>query len=356
MNIRVVFLDYDQTYLNRLSSALSEKDDCSLEIYLFTDCEQALEKLQETGNCLFVVSDRFELVDQVLPETACLVWITEKREAREIENRPAMYRYQRSDAIFQELLAVYSGTFSTYVEQIEVKGGRATNASVYAFFSCGGGSGASTAAVACAMRFASIGLVPLYLNLERFGTSKTFFSSEAKAHVGDLLYAIKSKRGNLTYRLNSALNQSEEGVYFIESCNAATEAMEISAEDVNILLEKLKEMERFDCIIVDSDLTLEGPSLETMMHATSIIMVSNGEPTSHIKLERIHSAMEIISARNEVEFPQTWLLYNNFSSKTGTTDAEVDIAVLGGAPRYEGASSIRIARHLSKMTFFDILI
>lgn len=356
MKIRVVFLDYDQTYLNRLSSALSEREDCSAEIYSFSNPERAFETLREIGNCIFVVSDRFEVDADAVPKGVCLALITEKRAIREIGDLPAIYRYQKADAIFQEILAVYSGTFSSDVVEMEAHTGKVANAGVYTFLPCGGGSGASTAAAAFALRMASIGMVPLYLNLERFGTSEMYFSSESKTHIGDLLYAIRSKRGNLPLRLKSALSRSEEGVYFIESCRAATEAMEITAEDVNTLLEKLRDMGKFDCIVIDTDFLLEGPSLEIMRQATSIVLVTNGEPSSHMKLERIYGAMEIISTRDEVEFPSTLLLYNGFSSKTGSTEANVDIAVLGGIPRYEGASPKRIARRISQMTFFDTLI
>ena len=178
----------------------------------------------------------------------------------------------------------------------------------------------------------------MYLNLERFGTSEIFFRSDSRIRIGDLIYAIKSKRTNLSVRLKSAIMHSEEGVNFIGSCTAAPEVMEIGAEDIGMLLNELKLMGQFDYIIVDADLLLEGATLELMRQATANILVSNGEYASNEKLVRIHAAMDIIAVRDEISFPPTWLLYNRFSSKSGSAAENIGIAVLERAPRYEGGS------------------
>lgn len=355
MKIRLVLLDKDEKYLNRLSSAFSSRDDYSTEIYSFTDFEQAMSALEKVGNCVFIASDRFDIDSKSIPESVCHAWFTENRSVLEYKGRAAICKFQKADNIFREILSVFSGSPSEIGDNGSHTGTH-SEAKVYGFFSCSGGSGASTAAAACALRFTSMGKKALYLNLERFGTSSIFFRSESRTRIGDLIYAIKSKRTNLSLRLKSAVMQSEDGVFFIESCTAAPEVMEITAEDIDMLLTQLKNMNGFDYIIVDSDLLLEGAPLELMRQATANILVSNGEYTSNVKLERINAAMNIIAVRDEISFPQTWLLYNRFSSKSGIAHKNIDLAVLGGAPRYEGGSSESIVSHLSQMAFFDALL
>lgn len=357
MKMKLVLLDRDETFLNRLTSALGSREDCAVEIYSFTDLGQALGAMEKAGNCLFAVSDEFDSVIDPgsLPEGVCFAWLTESRSVSEHRGIAAICKFQKAEMIFREILSVFSGSHSgiggdgAHVDA-------ASAAKVYGFYPCGGGSGASTAAAACAVRFALKGKRALYLNLERFGTSEIFFRSDSRIRIGDLIYAIKSKRTNLSVRLKSAIMHSEEGVNFIGSCTAAPEVMEIGAEDIGMLLNELKLMGQFDYIIVDADLLLEGATLELMRQATANILVSNGEYASNEKLVRIHAAMDIIAVRDEISFPPTWLLYNRFSSKSGSAAENIGIAVLGGAPRYEGGSGGSIVRHLSEMAFFDALL
>ena len=139
MKIRVVFLDYDQTYLNRLSSALSEREDCSAEIYSFSNPERAFETLREIGNCIFVVSDRFEVDADAVPKGVCLALITEKRAIRRLEIY-LPYTVSESGRYLSGDPAVYSGTFSSDVVEMEAHTGKVANAGVYTFLPCGGGS------------------------------------------------------------------------------------------------------------------------------------------------------------------------------------------------------------------------
>lgn len=355
MKIRLVLLDRDPNYLNRLSSALGSRDDCSIEIYSYTDPEQALSFLEKLGSCVFIASDKFDISPETIPEGVCHVWFTENSAAVEHNGRTAICKYQKAEAIFREILSVYAGNSSG--AECDKRGeGAGSDTKVYGFFSCGGGSGASTAAAACAVRFASSGKKTLYLNLERFGTSEIFFPSESRVRIGDLIYAIKSKRSNLALKLKSAVMTSGEGVRFIGSCKAAPEVMEIEEEDIRMLLGQLKMTGEFDYIIVDADLLLEGAELELMRQATANILVSNGEHIANEKLDRIYAAMDIIAVRDDIPFPPTWILYNRFSSKSGTASKNTGFAVLGGAPRYEGGSPGHIVKRLSEMAFYDALL
>ena len=92
----------------------------------------------------------------------------------------------------------------------------------------GGGVGGSSAAAACAMRFAQKGKRALYLNLERFGSADVFFSAEGSSSLGDVIYAVKSQKGNLEIRLESSVKRDGSGVFFFSPPKLALDTAELA--------------------------------------------------------------------------------------------------------------------------------
>ena len=114
MKMKLVLLDRDETFLNRLTSALGSREDCAVEIYSFTDLGQALGAMEKAGNCLFAVSDEFDSVIDPgsLPEGVCFAWLTESRSVSEHRGIAAICKFQKAEMIFREILSVFSGSHS----------------------------------------------------------------------------------------------------------------------------------------------------------------------------------------------------------------------------------------------------
>jgi len=355
MKLKLVVLDDNKTYLERLISAFSSRQEFNVETYSFTELPDALSALREVDADFFIAGESYNINPSSIPEGCSFAYFADSAAKGEVRGRNAICRYQKAELIYKEILSIYSerNRPAAVAAISEPKG---IHTRVCAFTPCGGGTGSSSAAAACALRFARMGKHALYLNLERFGTSESYFEAEGRINLGDVLYAIKSRRATSEMKILSAIKQDETGVYFIESCRAAPEVMEITAENAAGLIDELKALGQFEYIIADIDLMLEGASLAVMKKADSCVLVSDGSETSHKKLGRIIKAMEIISARDEFEFPAPYLMYNKFSSKSSIGAIPYDIAFLGGAPKYEGASQSKVIRQLAELPLFDGLL
>lgn len=354
LKIKMVLLDSDIGYMSRLVSAFSARQDCNLETYLFTDKNAAICAATENEANLFVAGDTFTVSADMLPAGCLLAYFTDSATVRVIHGCKAICRYQKAELLYKEILSAGSdfGELSERKTDTETK---RFDTKICSFFPCGGGVGSSSAAAACAIHFAKSDKAVLYLNLERFGTSNAFFDAEGKLDLGDVFYAVKGKKGNLHAKLQNAIKQDTTGVYFIESCKVAPEVMEITAENIRQLLSELKDTGRFDVIIFDTDMLLDETCLSVMRSSACMILVSDGSEVSLTKLERVRKAMEIIALRDDRAFPDSFLLFNKFSSKSGRTIDDPDIPLLGGVPRFDGASASRVIRQLADMPLFDRL-
>jgi cellulose biosynthesis protein BcsQ len=361
MKLKLVLLDSDSIYMERLVSAFSVRQECSLETYSFTSLQDALAALHHTSADILIAADSYVIGPESIPERCSFAYLTDSAATGKVRGQPSICRYQKAEFIYREILSIYyeqnggpaekNGALLFPVDAGETAERKTTR--IYAFAPCGGGSGASSVAVACALRLTRSGKSVLYLNLERFGTSGSYYESEGRLHLGDVLYAVRSKRTNSGIKLINAIKRDECGVRFIDSCRVAPEVMEMTAQDASELIDELKALCMFDYIIADIDLLLDGALLAVMKKADANVIVSDGSESSIVKLERLAKAMEIISERDEFSFPAIYLLYNKFSSKNSQCTSIDEFTLLGTAPRYEGASQSKIIRRLAELPIFD---
>lgn len=72
-------------------------------------------------------------------------------------------------------------------------------------------------AAACASYYAAKGEKTLYLNFEKFGSADAFFSAEGQFDMSDIIFALKSRKANLSMKWKAALNRIAEVCIFTRS-------------------------------------------------------------------------------------------------------------------------------------------
>ena len=220
-----------------------------------------------------------------------------------------------------------------------------------------GGVGASSMAAACAMHFASKGKKTLYLNLERFGSSNVFFNADGQFDMSDIIFALKSKKANLAMKLESCVKQADNGVFFYSQSKIALDMMELNSEDIMRLITELQLTGSYDYIIVDTDFSIDREALKVYRKAHTVVWVSDGSEISNCKLYRAFNALNIIEQNADSPIPNRMvLIYNKFSNKMSTILSEIGIKNIGGAPRFEHATSKQVIEQLSTKDMFDTIM
>jgi len=350
MKIKLAILESDAIYLSRIVNAFETKYADNLQIYSFTDREVALSTLESAKIEVLIASDAFEIDVSKLPKRCGFAYFVDSADVETQNGQRAICKFQKADLIYKQVLSIYSenaGSISC------LKFGE-DSSKIIVFEPVSGGVGASVAAASCALRFAAKGKQTLYLNLERFGSSDVFFQSAGQFDMSDIIFALKSKKTNLSIKLESCVKQAESGVYFYSPSKIALDMLELTTDDILKLLSELQMMGAYDYIIVDCDFSIDRDALKICRKAHTVVWVADGSELSNAKLFRAFHALNTLEQNADSPITNRLaLFYNKFSNKTSTAMTEIGVKNIGGAPRYEHATTKQVMEQLSSMDLFD---
>lgn len=353
MKIKLAILERDVAYLNRIISVFSTKYAENFEIYSFTNQDTAIANLGEAKIDVLLADDSFEIDPKLLPRRCALAYFVESADIETIRDQTAIFKYQKIDLIYKQILSIYAEKAST------VSGLRMNDDSckIIAFFSAAGGVGSSSLAAACAMSYAALGHRAVYLDLEKFGASGTFFSGEGQFDMSDVVFAIKSNRSNLALKLESFIRRDPCGVFFFEPPRLALDTIELSTEEIIRLVTELQVTGSYEYIILDCDFSLDRSVMKIFRKAHALVMVSDGTEIANIKTARAVEALTTVEQNEDAPLTHRLkLIYNRFSNKSGRALDNLGIPELGGAPRFGQATTREIIRQLSGMRLFDQIL
>lgn len=221
MKIKLAILEKDENYLNRIMTAFNTKYADKFEIYSFTDQNIAMSTLENARIDVLVASDVFDIDFSAIPKRCGFAYFVDSADIDTVREQRAICKFQKADLIYKQILSVYSEKAGS-VSGIKLGD---ESAKLFAFCSVGGGTGASSMAAAAAMHFAAKNKKTLYLNLEKLGSSDSFFSGEGQFDMSDIVFALKSKNTNLPLKLESCVKQDESGVYFYSQTKVALDML-----------------------------------------------------------------------------------------------------------------------------------
>ncbi|MDR1157184.1 MAG: chromosome partitioning protein ParA [Oscillospiraceae bacterium] len=353
MKIKIAVLEADKHYLDRIMAAFTSRFSEKLELYSFSDPVSAVETVREARIDVLLAGDDIDVDPSGLPARCGFAYLVDSVEVETYNGRRTICKFQKADAIYKEILSIYSETAS---HTFGARSAAGAAAKVLTFLSAAGGVGSSTLAVACAMALARRGHPVLYLNLEQFGDVSLYFSGQGQFDFGDVIYAIKSRRSNLALKLESLVKQDDSGVHFYDRCKTPLDMTEMKRDDLALLLEELSSGE-YTHIVVDADFSLHPFSLALLELSSSLVFVSDGSEAANTKFTRAYRALQALEQQSDRALcNRIALMYNKFDNQTGRRIEDEHIPVLGGLARMEQATSKQLLERLRAMPLFDKLI
>lgn len=352
MKIKLAILEEQQSHLNRIVSALNTKYSDNFEIYSFTTQEMALSSLEKARIDVFVASEAFDVDVSKLPPRCGFAYLVDSTGLETFRGQKVICKFQKVDLIYREILGVYSehaGSVS------EMRHGDGTT-TILAFTPVSGGCGSSTMAAACALHFSAQGKRTLYLNMEKLGSADIFFHGEGQFCMSDIIFALKSKKTNIALKLESCMQRDPKGVFFVSRSKFALDMLELGPDDLLRLLTELQQTCAYDVIILDMDFSLDKKMAEVYRRAYTWVWVGDGSEISNEKISRAFTAITALEKSSDIPLVgKLTLLYNKFSNKTGKR-LDMGVRTIGGAPKYEHATTAQILGQLAPMDVFDKLL
>lgn len=326
IRIKVAVIDARESYLRKLLQAFSSEYSDRLEIFAFSTVESAEAFLKTKSVDVLLVSSEF--ADEGLEGKggAVLAYLTDNASVDTIFGHRAICRFQKTEMIYKGILDVCSGKFDHVREKSAISG----SSKIIVFFSAGGGVGASTLAAACAIGAAKRGLKAFYLNLEVLGSSTTFFRGSGNGGLEDILFAIGAKKSNVGMRLQMLAKTSPHGVRFLDSCENIADVLDMTGDQLEVLVQTVASSERSDVIVLDADFAMTPLAMATLNIAHLSVFVSNGTEVSNRKFERAYQMLQVLRQRGEISSNcKVALAYNNFRSKWGKRPVNDLVPVVG---------------------------
>ena len=353
MKIKLAILEKDKSYLSRIVSVFGTKYADKFEIYSFTDQEVALGNLNTAKIDVLVATDSFDIDVAKLPARCGFAYLVDSVDIDMVNNQRAICKFQKADLIYKQILSVYSENASS-ITGFKMN---SNEGKVILFCSPSGGTGCSTAAAACAMHMAATGKKTLYLNLEKFGSSDLFFNGEGLFDMSDLIFALKSKKANLHLKLESCVKQDASGVNYYSQPKIALDMMELSIDEILRLISEIQLIGEYAYIVIDADFSLDKESLKLYRLAQDIVLVGDGSELSNSKIRRAFEALCIVEQNADAPLMNRMsFMYNKASSKTGQSIEIEGLRELGGAPKYERATTAQILAQLAPMDLFNKIL
>lgn len=354
MRIRLAILDSDKNYLSRLSVVFTNKYADKIEFYSFTDEKMAVDNVN-TGKIDVLLANANFLIDvDALSPKCAFAYIVETTDVDSVRNQVAIGKYQRADLFYKQILSLYAEKAKMFTGY---KMNGSSNTRMISFVSFSGGSGSSTAAASFAVYAAKQGKKVLYLNVERVGSTECFFEGQGQFNFSDIVYAIKSKKGNISLKLESCVKQDASGVYFYSSPEVALDLAELDTDELLSLIEEMGVAGEYDYIIVDSDFEFSEKVLAILAASFRVVFVNDGMEISNIKFENGYRSLQVCEQQKDMSIiSKSYLFYNKFSNKMSKTIQGLEIQELGGVPKFENATAKQIVEQISTLTEFGRLL
>ncbi len=348
IKIKLGIVDSDKTYLNRISKIFNSRYKNQIEIYSFADQATVSEAVRENKINVLIAAQDMEIKTDRLADFCMFAYMVESKMIDTYNDHRVICKYQRADLIYKQILGLYSEKLA---DKVKYKNSNTDKALISLFVSGFEGAGATTVAAAYSTYLTGQGKKTLFLNLKQFGSTENIFEASGNGSFTDAIFAIKSKKVNITLKLESIVKQSDEGVYFYDKCQNALDYTEIKLDELEILINEMSSSFGYDNVVVVSDFYFSDNLIYLMEEASHIIVVTDNRKLSQVQLERRISAIKSLDSRKNMNISEKVKLI--FNKTVNSSIYRTDVPVIGMHEEINASQGKEIVRKMAVSGMFE---
>lgn len=346
MRIKLAVLNHDAEFIKRLSEIFRKKYSEVITLTGFSDNEVLYKSVEELKPDIILFDEADKIDQSRLPQKVICGFICEEPDVNSISSYPVVFKYQKVDKIYQDILNLYESIFNEDM----ISGLKESGSRIILFTSAQGGCGTSVAAASYALRCAKDQKKVIYIGLDNFGNSNLYFLSDNDCSFSDVIHNLQEQKGDLFSKIKGLIQEDLSGVHFFNPCRNACDMIELRDEDLFVLLYNLAKHGTYDEIIIDYSCTLNVRTLELMKnYSDKIVYVTDGSVSGADKFQRFCGAVREIEDRdlcNIIE--KTVLLYNRFTANSRTISESI-IPEVAGILYYEDNSEKELVERIAAL-------
>lgn len=292
--IRLLVADYDTRYVDKFTEYISLACPLRFQVTSFTDTGLFEEYLaaSASGTDILLADPRFLRQDPGTYNNVGLVLaLTDGRVDTRAESYTTVSKYQPGEQIVNRLLELYSGQDAAGVKPVQGQF-RTRLVSVY---SPAGGAGKTSIAMGLAARMTAQGKKVLCLSLESINSMAAVLPGTGSGGLTPVLLALTGDKAKLPARVETSKTRDRVfNIEFFPAHDCFLELAEVNNQDLGYLLLTMKELGRYEAIIIDMDSAATGQAITVFDHCDRIIIVTVCEQVGLFKTRAFLDQMDRI--------------------------------------------------------------
>jgi len=298
MKIRLALIDTDEDYRKRLSDFYIKNYQDRIEILTFSSIDSFENNRGNKSIDVMLVSENIEDDLSSYSEKICIAYLSDRDLIERKNNIKTINKFKKPEKIYKEILNVLADGING---DIAYKFNDGNNTLVEVFMPVNGGAGATSLAIAYGKKLARQGTPTLYLNFETLNSSNIFLQSQGDMGFDEIIYAIKSKKQSVSLKIESNVLKTTDGLEFFNESRTALDMLELSDEDIYVLIKELQAMGKYRHIIIDSNLDIGSRLNIFSKFAYKIILVFNDTLQGIKKMSDLNEALQIMENNGNID-------------------------------------------------------
>ena len=288
VKIKLAIVENDEQYLNRFANYLMLHYGDQFEIVQFTEWEYFEQYTANNNLHCAVICEKFA-AEKTIVESESVIVLKSGTELSDKSQGKSVLKYQNVENIINEIKLISADQMGKTFD-----GETKADMPIYLFEDAIGGAGTTTIAVAFSRYLAYKGKNVLYLNMEQVGDISCFFPQDTQGSFSEVIYQLKAQKGNIQLKIDGLTKVDSIGVNYILPCAKSIDLLSFTENDWEFLVDTLKVMNKFDCVVIDKNFGLQGLDNIIRRFAYRIVYVTNGKPIQERKLERVEAALAML--------------------------------------------------------------
>lgn len=304
--LNIVIADSDEDFVEAFERFLGTNYNERFKVICITSAKYLKEYVENTPDEIdillttpaFLPLGRLENINTVL-------LMTDGRITSELKNYRILDKYQSAQKLAKAIINIYAENnpdeiHSSFTDK---------KTKVTGVFSSNGGTGKTSISIAVSKRLAQRGTEVFYLNLENISSSPLFLDCSSEINLSHVLYFLKEKSKNLSLKIEAAsLEDLNSGIHYFAPPDSALEINETDGADIQVLVNQLKALNRYDSIIIDMSCEFDEKNMKIFEICDSIVCILTPDEISRlktgelIKLLKMSQKKEIKEIKNKLRF------------------------------------------------------
>lgn len=319
--LHMVIADSDESYLEGLISYLTDSHPQKFQISYFTKEDYLVKHLYDISKKVDVLLVEPELYSEYIPKGRIntTIILSGGRLPEKYRSCAVVNKYQTGDKLVSSILNIFSERNS---DEVYIQSSNKPTR-VVGVYSPTGGTGKTSIAIGSAMQSALKGMSVFYLNLENAQSTPLFFDCKGEQNLSHIFYFLKEKSKHINLKIEGVrIVDPQYNIHYFAPPESVLEFEEISPDELQCLINQLKELSCYDIVLVDMSSNFDNRNLAVLQACDEIFLVLTQDDISGIKLKTLVSELDIASPKSNVNLTDKFTLIINKFNPMGLNQIE----------------------------------